>query len=203
MTLIELLIFIGLLGMVAVFALPLFYSSTENRMLQQTISIVEQNGSQSMQILEHRIRHAERILSPAIGATSQVLTLQTGSGTTDPTIIGIVSGSLVIIQGTVKHTITSSQVAVEDFRVRNTSVSGSIPSVWMSYKISRIVRLQQPRIYDQIFQTVVSLLPDSAPRVASCGVCIDAYCDIDSMYTWEVCGSSGVCETAVTRLDCP
>src|SRR5207248_1996679 len=91
-TLIELLIFIAILAIAGSAILPLLFASTEDRILQQTVSIVEQNGSQILQTIGYRIHHAERVLDPLLRGSGSVLALQTGSGSENPTIIGISSG---------------------------------------------------------------------------------------------------------------
>ena len=111
-TLIELLIYLGVLSLIVSVALPLLFSATESRLLQQTISIVEQNGTQVLQNVTLRIRHGERILDPPMGETGSVLALQTGSGTTNPTIIGTSSGSVYIIEYATRERISSPQVAI-------------------------------------------------------------------------------------------
>ncbi len=200
-TLIELLIFLGILAMVVAVALPMFYSATENRLLQQTISIVEQNGTQMLQNASLHIRNAERVVSPAAGQTGSVLVLQTSSGATDPTIIGISSGTLVIIEHASKQPVSSPQVAIQNFVVRNTSVSATRPSVRITFTLSRTIRLQMPHSYSRSFDATVSLLPDDIATGNPCG-CPPPTCDGGDTYTWRVC-QAGVCYAATTSMECP
>lgn len=200
-TLIELLIFLAVLSMVIGTALPILFSATENRLLQQTISIVEQNGTQVIQNASLKIRQAERVLSPAIGQTGSVLALQNASGSLNPTIIGLNSGSIVLIQHTTRELVSSQQVAVQDFVVRNTSTSDSRQSVTISFSVSRTIRLQQPHSYGQHFEFTVNLLPDDVATGDACG-CIPPYCTGNNVYSWHVC-QSGTCLGATTQLECP
>jgi type II secretory pathway pseudopilin PulG len=200
-TLIELLIYLGVLSMIVAVALPMFFSATENRLLQQTISIVEQNGTQMLQNASLHIRNAERIISPAAGQTGSVLVLQTSSGSTDPTIIGISSGTLVIIEHATKQPVSSPQVAIQNFVVRNTSVSATRPSVRITFTLSRTIRLQLPHSYVRSFDATVSLLPDDIASGNSCG-CLPPTCDGNDMYTWRVC-EEATCYAATTSLECP
>lgn len=198
---VELLIFLAILAIVIAVALPIFFSATENRILQQTVAIVEQNGTQILQNAALHIRNAERITSPARGQTGSVLVLQTSSGATDPTIIGISSGTLVLIERAAKQIVSSPQVAIQKFTVRNTSVSDSRPSVQISFTLSRTIRLQQPHSYIRAFETSVSLLPDDVPTGNSCS-CLPPSCAANDQYTWRVC-EEGTCYAASTTLDCP
>lgn len=200
-TLIELLFFVAIMGIVIAVALPMLFSATENRLLQQTISIVEQNGTQVLQTTTQQIRLAERILSPAVGATGSVLVMQTGSGATDPILIGYSSGTIVLIQHTIRETITSPQVAVLDFEVRNTSTSATRQSAEISFRLSRTIRLQQPHSYVQNFQGAAALLPDDVPSGGS-AFCIVPACLGDNIFRWSV-WENGSCYTATSQLQCP
>lgn len=200
-TLIELLLFMAILGVVGISALPLLFSATEDRLLQQTISNVEQNGIQLMQTIGYHVRHAERIITPALQSTTSVLTLQTGSGDTNPTIIGISSGALILIRRTVRETISSSQVAVESFTVQNTSVSDGHGSVLVRFRLSRTIRLQAPRRYVQTFESVFTTFPDDTIRGDDCA-CGQPGCATASLYVWPVC-DAGTCQTTQTQLQCP
>lgn len=199
-TLIELLLYIAILGTVAASLLPLLYASSEDRLLQQTIATVEQSGQQLLQTIGHYVRHSERVVRPKQPGSGAVLTLQTGSGATNPTIIGSVSGTLILIQGTVKQVMSSSQVAVRDFTVWNTSTSAGRESVLVRFTLSRTIRLQAPRFYSKTFEAVFSLFPDDVTTGDSCG-CAPPGCAND-VYIWEVC-VSGMCELIDTELGCP
>jgi type II secretory pathway pseudopilin PulG len=198
-TLIELLIFLVIFSIVGAVVLPLLFRATEGRLLQQTVAIVEQNGTQLLQSVSARVRGSERVLDPPPGETGAVLALQTASGATSPTIIGISSGSLIVIRGTRSQTISSPQVAVEDFVVRNTSVSPSHPSVLVSFTVSRTIRLQAPHSYVQRYTAAFTLLPADRPVGDSCG-CAVPTCG-GAAYAWQVC--QGIfCLSASAPLDC-
>lgn len=200
-SLIELIIFLGVFAMIISVALPLFFSATENRLLQQTISVVEQNGTQMLQNTSIHVHASERIISPAPGQTGSVLVLQTGDVSTDPTIIGISSGSLVIIKHATKEPVSSPQVAITNLIFRNTSTSTTRQSVKMSFKLSRTIRLQMPHSYARLFETTFSLLPDDVTHGNSCG-CLAPTCASADQYTWRVCENS-LCYSATTQLECP
>lgn len=198
-TLVELLIFLAIMSMVVAVTLPMMFSAAENRLLQQTVSVVEQNGTQAVQNMGLKIRNAEKILYPAAGQTASFLVVQTGSGTTNPTIIGTLSGSVIIIQRDIKETITTEQVGVDEFRVRNTSTSTTSQSVAISFVVSRTIRLQSPRSYTQRFDSTFGLFPDDT-HVGECN-CPPAACTNGTSVQWYVC-DTGVCEEATTALDC-
>lgn len=199
-TLVELLIFLVVLSIVIAMALPMLFAATESRLLQQTIAVVEQNGTQVLQNATLHIRQAERILSPAIGQTGSVLALQTASGTLHPTIIGVSSGNIVLIEGTEIELISSPQVAIQNFVVRNTSTSATRQSVSITFRASRTIRLQAPHSYARMFSALVTLLPDDITEGNPCGCTVPA-CEGNDIYGWQVC-RNGFCVNASTTLDC-
>lgn len=197
-TLVELLIFLAIMAAIVSVTLPMLFTAAENRLLQQTVSVVEHNGTQAIQNIGLKVRNAEKIVYPAAGQTGKYLVLQTGSGSSNPTIIGSLSGAVVIIQRATKETITTEQVGVDEFRVRNTSASAASQSVSVSFRVSRTIRLQSPRSYVQRFDGTFGVLPDDA-QVGACN-CPSTSCTASSV-TWYVC-DTGVCEEASTQLDC-
>ncbi len=198
-TLIELLIFLAIMGIVMAVAVPMLFMASENRLLQQTMSLVEQNGTQVIQNIGLKIRNAETILSPAPGQTGNVLVLQTGSGSTNPTIVALQSGSVVIIQRSTLEEISNEQVAIEELRIRNTSTSSVSQSIAVSFLVTRTVRLQMPRVYTQRFDAAFGLLPDGEPAGA-CN-CPAAACVNGNTFEWYLC-DTGVCQYASTALEC-
>lgn len=200
-SLIELLIFLAILSLVVAVSLPVFFSASANRVLQQTVSIVEQNGTQILQNITLRVKGAQRILLPPLGETGSLLVLETSSGALSPVIIGVQSGSLVIVDHTTRQTITSSQVAVLDFAVRNTSASASRQSASLSFRVSRTIRLQQPRSYAKVFEATIGLPPDDTIDDHGC-VCDIPVCLGNNVFQWEVCEQE-TCYRATTPIKCP
>jgi type II secretory pathway pseudopilin PulG len=202
-TLIEVLIFLGVFAMVVSVVLPLLFSTTETRLRQQTISLVEDNAAQAVQNLMRRVRNSERILSPVAGSTGSVLVLQNASGSLNPIIFGVQTGSLVVIERDVRWEVTSSQVAFLDFVVRNTSTSANRNSVDYSFRISRTIRLEQPHTYDRWFHGAATIHPDDTPQGGSCG-CPASYCTngVYDMYSWYIC-TNQLCYLRSDHVGCP
>lgn len=200
-TLVELILFMAIVAAVGISMLPLLFSATEDRLLQQTVSAVEQNGVQILQTIGYHVRHAERIVAPDRQEAGTLLTLQTSSGMTNPTIIGLSSGALVLIQRAIRQDISSSQVAVESFWVQNISTSNSRGSLLIRFTLSRTIRLQAPRRYSQTFEGAFAPYPADDPKGDDCHCAVPG-CGGASLYVWQVC-TSGTCETAQTQLQCP
>lgn len=192
-TLVELLMFITLAGMMAGTIIPLLFNSTESRQRQDAIALVEQNGAQVLQAIVQKVRSAERILDPPMGGTGIILALQTDSGATNPTIIAMYSGSIILVQGRERRVMTSSLVGVTSFVVDNTSSAEGRESVAVAFGLRRIIRLHQPLTYDAFFDTVITLQPDDEVGEIDCG-CPAPYCDVSGsgLYIWGWC-NNGEC----------
>lgn len=201
-TLVELILFLGVVSLVATILLPLFFAASEHRVVQQNIAFVELNGTHIMQQTATPIRHAERIVSPALGQTGSVLVLQMSSGAINPTIIGVSSGRLIIIEKTTRTIVSESAVTVSQLLFRNTSGSGSLPSVFYSFTVARTVPLTHQRTYARVFQTAISAFPLSGTQgTLNCG-CGDPLCLGDNQMRWGTC-TAGACNSVVYALDCP
>ncbi len=202
-TMVELMLYLALLGLVISSVMPLLFMSAEDRLLQQTIAVVEENGTQALQNLTLRIRNAERIVSPTPGNTASVLVLQTASGATNPTVIGSSSGSIVIIEGTRMQTITSPQIGVTNFKVRNTSTSSTRQSLEISFNIARITRLLQPHSYFQYYNTSITLFPDDQTQSNSVS-CAAPSCSPTNTFNWQVYNVElNQCLDVAQPLKCP
>lgn len=202
-TMIELLIYMVLLAIVMGMVLPLLFMASEDRLLQQTISVVEQNGTQVLQDLSLRIRNSERILLPPAGQTGSVLVLQTGSGATNPTVIGWSSGAIMIVENTHVQIITSSQIAVSSFVVTNTSTADNHQSAEIGFFISRTTRLQQPHYYQEYYRTNVALFQDDSVQ-SNTVTCPLPYCSPANLYHWQVYNTDlNECLEAELAMRCP
>lgn len=187
-TMVELLLFIGISGLMAGTVIPMLMSATESRQRQDALALVEQNGEQMLQTVTAQVRSAERIIYPTTGSSGIVLALQTSSGSTTPTIFGISDGALVMIQGRNKRTLSSPLVAVTSFGVDNTSSAEDRQSLAVTFKVERIIRFRQPLVYEALFDTVINVFPDDEPAINNCD-CITPYCDNSGsgQYIWEAC----------------
>ncbi len=203
-TLVELLIFIAVFSITAFTVLPLLFSAMENRLLQQTMSKVEQNGTLVLQTIGYNLRTSQGILSPlsiSSPTTARVVSVEMGSGSLDPTIIGIQSGALILIHRATRQTITASDVTIDNFVIRNTSVAPGQQSFLVSFRISRANPLMQKPVYSRTFQTVFTLPPRAGAAESPCS-CAVPYCDAGgTVYHWEICQGGG-CQQASTSLNC-
>jgi type II secretory pathway pseudopilin PulG len=193
-TLVELLIFIAVIAVVGASLIPLLFSSTESRLLQESISLVETNGSQIMQVLGKKIRESDHVISPAPGQTGKILALQLPTEAGTPTVFGILTGALLMIQHTTSQTISASEVSLESFTVRNTG-NGTSTGVYVTFTVSRTIRLRAPRMYRQTFQTFISLYPKNIVRDCPCELTAPVCGVGGQQLSWFVSGND--CTTCV------
>ena len=189
-TLIELMIFIAIMSIMASTLIPLLFNVTKSRQRQDAIALVEQNGAQVLQEIIHAVQSAERIISPLDGEQGIILVLQTDSGATNPTLVTRYSGSIIMVQGSTRRTLSSELVGVTGFIVENTSTAADRQSVVVSLDMSREIRINQPLVYESHFDAVINLYPDDVTTGDSCG-CWPPSC-IDDIYVWPVC-IDGIC----------
>lgn len=197
-TLVELILFMAIASIMGLAIMPLMFSSTENRLLQESIAHIENNGPQLMQIIGKRVRESERILDPLPGNTSNVLAIQTSSGAISPTIFGVLTGAVIQIEKNVHQTISATEVSVDNFLVRNIS-NGYSTGITVSFTLSRSLRLEAPRYYEQAFQSSFTQFPKNSRTGDPCGCALPG-CTGTDRYAWQICTSS--CQNAVTQLDC-
>jgi type II secretory pathway pseudopilin PulG len=98
-TLLETLLFLGILSIMSVTIVMVFLSTQEARVRQKSIAAVEQSGTQVVELMTKNVRRAEQVLAPASGSTGSVLTLQMALNSEYPTIFSRVgSGNLLLVQ---------------------------------------------------------------------------------------------------------
>ncbi len=197
-TLVELILFMAIAAIMGLALMPLLFSSTENRLLQESVAHVENGGPQLMQVIGRKVRDAERILDPLPGATSKVLAIQMSSGSLTPTIFGLLTGAMLQIEKTTQQTISASEVSVQNFLVRNIS-NGQSTGVTISFVLARSLRLEAPRFYTQTFQSTFTIFPKNVLTGNICSYALPG-CTAGNRYAWQVCDPGA--ENATAQMDC-
>lgn len=96
------------------------------RIKNQTITEVNQDGIQVMQLMTQTIRNAKSINTPVLASSSSVLSIKTVSSSYDPTLFTLASGTLSIKEGSgVSVPITNSKIIVSSLLFNNTSASST------------------------------------------------------------------------------
>lgn len=187
LSLVEVVLFIALVSIISIVAIPLLVQTYESHKRQKAIFEVETNAAQVMQVLTRDIRNAERILDPKLSETGAVLALQTDSLLTNPTLFSVGSGALYRIEGSDARALTSPTVTVSNFVATNTSTTKDRQST----RVSFVITYAYPA-YTGSFLMTASLFPDDVVEGLSC-VCSSPNCNTSSnQYEWGSC-QSGSC----------
>lgn len=132
-SLVEMLLYVAI-SSVMLFSLSLLLSFLfGGRVKNQSITDVNQQGLQVMQLITQTVRNAKSVDSPALGATDTSLSLTMSDPLLSPTVFDISSGTVRIKEGSNPLIpLTNSHVTVSSFIFQNISSTSST---------DRIVRL--------------------------------------------------------------
>jgi len=160
-TLIELLLYVGLVGILLSAATAFFGIATEARIKNQTISEVNEQGAFVMDYLTRSVRAATSISSPSVGGTGTQLTLVVPAANLSPTVFSVSGGVLQVKEGTAAAVaLTNSKVRVSSFTVTNLTRSGTSALVRVSITIDRINNAGRNEYdYSETFTTSVGIRP--------------------------------------------
>lgn len=199
LSLVELLLFVGLLALISGAVIGFFFLTNEGRVRQQVVNDVEQNVIQLHQFLAYEVRHAETIIDPPRGKSGSVLTLQSPSAESNPTIIAVQSGFVLLIRGDAEYVLSPPEIVVSNFRVFNTSPSNARQSLGFTFTVSRDIPLPNAPDYMRRHDGAVTVFPDDAwtGRTCNCGA---PRCD-HNRYEWEYC-QAGACHALSGAVLC-
>ncbi len=138
-TLVELLLYVSIAGVLLTSAVVLLGSILEARTKGEVIAEVEEQGYGVMERITQTVRNADAVTAPGPGGTSPTLTLQVFDGTKTPTVFSVSSGVLHLKEGSADAVpLTNSRVTVSDFSVRNLAVADAPDSVRVSFTLSYV-----------------------------------------------------------------
>ena len=121
-TIIELLLYLVIastvLGAMTIFTATLL----ENRVKNQTIAEVEQQGAFAMAVMTTVLRNADTISAPATGASAAATTVTVSTGAKSPTVFDLSGGALRIKEGAGAATaLTNARVTASGVTFQNLS----------------------------------------------------------------------------------
>lgn len=131
----------------------------ENRIKNQSIAEVEQQGQQIIELLSHSIRNAEAITTPAPGASGEVLEIDVYDVADDPTVFSQSSGVMQITEGAGSAIdLTNSRVSISNLTFENLTKPSTPGTVRMSFTLERQANTtRNPYIFEQDFVTTVNV----------------------------------------------
>lgn len=152
-TLIELVLYFGLLSIFIVIMSQMFTAIMDVKLESASTSSVQQDATYLKARLSYDIRRAANILSPAVGQSASSLSLDIVENGTDKTYTYQLDGSvLTLSDGTNTDTLVSSESAVTQFLVTRVGNSGTITGARDTVDVQLTVtsRYQTPRPADQV-----------------------------------------------------
>ena len=100
------------------------------RVRSQSITEVNQQGFQVMNLITETIRNGRSIQTPSIGTSSSTLSLTTGNSLIDPTIFTLASTTIKIQEGSnISVPLTNSRIKVSNFLFQNVSSTSSTEKI--------------------------------------------------------------------------
>lgn len=158
-TLIELLLYVSMIGILLGGVTTFFAMATEARVKNQSISEVNDQGVYAMDIITQTVRNATDITTPTAGITGSSLTLTVPTGSLSPTVFSLSGTTLQIKEGAAAAvSLTSSKVQVTALSIKNLTRSGTHGIVQVSLTLSRVNTTGRNEYdYQRTFTTSVSL----------------------------------------------
>ena len=137
-TLLELLLYTSLMGIIILAVSLVFQITLASRVKNQTIAEVEQQGLQAVQTVSQTIRNANSISSPAQNVSDTQLTLTMASGST-PIVFNLASGVIQMKEGAATAvSLTNTKVAVTGLSFVNMSRASTPGSVKFQFVVTYI-----------------------------------------------------------------
>lgn len=139
-TLLELLLYVVIVGVLLTSIVSFFGTVTEARVKGQTIAEVDQQGTAVMDYITQTARNATSISAPATGGVAAAsLTLVVPTAALSPTIFSLNGTTLQVKEGTATAiALTNSEVQVSNLNFKNLTRAGTTGIVQVSFTISRV-----------------------------------------------------------------
>lgn len=138
-TLIELLLYISLAGLLLVTLTVFFGMSVDARIKTQTVTEVNQQGSAAMEYIQQTVRNATSITSPAAGASAASITVVVPTASLSPTIFNLSGTVLQVKEGSAAAiSLTNDNIAITNLTFTNLTRSGTPGAVRISFTVSRV-----------------------------------------------------------------
>ena len=137
-TLIELLLYVVILGLILTPLTYFFGMTSEARVKAQSISEVEDQGTAAMDYITQTIRNAYSASAPVAAASGSSLTLTVPTTALSPTVFSLNGSVLQVKEGTgVNIPLTSSDVQISNLTFKNLTRSGTSGVIQVSFTVTR------------------------------------------------------------------
>jgi prepilin-type N-terminal cleavage/methylation domain-containing protein len=158
-TLIELLMYISIVGTLLTGAALFMSTMTEARVKNQSISEVNEQGMLAMEQMTRIIRNADSITAPAAGSSANQLTLAVPTGSLSPTILNLSTNTLQIKEGAATAVaLTNSKVQVTTLSFKNVTRTSTPGAIQITMTLARVNTLNRNEYdYQKTFVTTAAL----------------------------------------------
>jgi len=159
-TLIELLMYISIVGTLLTGAALFMSTMTEARVKNQSISEVNEQGMMVMEHMTRIIRNADSITAPAAGSSANQLTLAVPTGSLSPTVLNLSTNTLQIKEGTTAAAValTNSKVQVTSLSFKNVTRTSTPGAIQITMTLARVNTLNRNEYdYQKTFVTTAAL----------------------------------------------
>lgn len=158
-TLVELIIYIALMGVLLLALSGFFGLVLRSRVKTQSISEVEQQGIQVMQIISQTVRNSTTINSPSTGASGASLSVAVATPAKSPTVFDLSGGAIEIKEGAgAAVALTNSRVVASDLSFYNLTRSGTKGIVRIQFTLTRLNLSNRNELnYSKIFYATAAL----------------------------------------------
>ncbi len=158
LTLIEIMIVMGILGIIAVIGSGMFFSILRGSTKTKTLQLVKQNGDYAISVMERMIRNARAIIVPSTNSTVSSITIRNPDGETttfscegNPATIS--SNSASLLSNEVK---VSSDCNIFEVTVGQAGIKPGV--IKINFSLSQSKTTARPEEQASVnFQTTVSL----------------------------------------------
>lgn len=138
-TLIELLLYIAIVGSLLTVITTFFGTAVDARVKGQTISEVDDQGTAVMDQITQSIRNAVSVTTPSTGSSGSTLTLAESGTGVNPTVYSLSGSTLQIKEGTTAAIpIASGIIQISNLTFTNLARGGTPGIVQISFTISRL-----------------------------------------------------------------
>lgn len=133
-TLVELLLYGVLIGIVILSASIFLNVLQSQKVRSGVISEVEDNGTAAVQIMTQIIRNATSINSPVQGTSASSVSVVVPTGSLSPAVFALSSGAITVTEGaSAAVNLTSAKVVISGLTFTNLTRSGSFGNIRITF----------------------------------------------------------------------
>ena len=138
-TLIEVLLYVSIAGILLTGITTFFLITVQARTKYQTISEVENQGSQVVNLIAQTIRNGTALTTPPANSSAASISITTAVASTTPTIFDLSGGTVRITEGAnTAAPITSSRVIVSNLVFYNLTRTNAPSSIRFQFTLSSV-----------------------------------------------------------------